>query len=884
MGRLKNYYNIFATISLMLVCVVSYAQPDIDKLEENLKNASFKQKFETANSFMEDNLFEFALRIWLNLAKEEPNNANVNYKTGVCYLSTSLDRGKALPYLLKAEENVSKKYDPFSYAEKRAPLETHFYLGKAYHLNDKFDEAIEEYNLFQEEASKKHMLIADSKLHVIYATNAKKEFASKKNFQISNVGVPINSTFSEISPVVTADESAMFFTSRRFRSDSTNEGRFSPQDGKHFEDVYVSYKNMKTEKWGEPELMPFSSPGNNQATISVSADGQFLFIYKDDNGDGNIYISEREDLDYGRLRGMGSDINSKYWETHACISADGNTLYFVSDRPGGLGGRDIYRCVKLPNGKWSKALNIGAPINTEYDEDSPFFHPDGKTLFFSSNGITSMGGFDIFFTKKGEDGNWNAPLNIGYPLNTVDDDVFFSTTVDGKRGYYSSAHAGGLGETDIYTIELDTSVVEQVAILKGYIDAGVEKELPPGILIWVSDITEGGDPLQYRPNRRTGSYVFNLIPCHEYEVDYTKQGETFYQTEFKVPCNSDYHVIDKVISLGGIALNEGDTATTEPSDEIKEQWNYQIYIGDKPHKLDGIADIMNMEESEFSEAIKNGSFKYRELDSKKDPIFEIYMDDPNLCGELSIRLVDEKGEVSKVTTRDIRCKITTEKVVTEAVKEKWNYQVYIGDKPYPLDGFADIMNTENSEFSEAINKGSFQYRELKSKKDPIFEIYMDDPTLCGEISIRLVDEKGIVSKVTSMDIRCKLTSERVQPISFQKFYGYNEKGVKSEEERFNDFIAGVEKIIATKGIANIEIEGSASNVPTRTYGSNKKLATKRSSEAKEMLLSKLKEKGIPTSKLKLVAVNSIVSGPKYKGDYQNTEKYGKHQYIKMKAF
>jgi len=773
------------------------------KFEESLKNTSFKQKFETANSLMEDNLYEFAIKIWLNLIEEQPTNSNINYKLGLCYLNSNHERNKALKYLLIADENVSKRYDPFSFTETNAPFETHFYLGKANHLNEKFDDALEEYQHFREEVSKKHRLYDENELYTIYSNNAKLEVASKKNFQITNIGVPINSEFSDFSPVVTADESAMFFTSRRVRTDTTqssNSDVYSPQDGKHFEDVYVSYKNMKTGEWGPPELMEFSSPRSNQATISVSGDGQFLFIYKDDNGDGNIYISEREDIDYGTPKYMGGkntgvDINTSYWETHATLSADGKTLYFVSDRPGGLGGRDIYRSVKLPNGQWSKALNVGAPINTDKDEDSPFFHPDGKTLYFSSNGAKSMGGFDIFFTKIGDDGKWITPLNIGYPLNTVDDDVFFSTTIDGKKGYYSSSHEGGLGEKDIYTIKLDTTIVEPVAILKGYIDPGSEPELPAGIVIWVTDLTEGGDPIKYKPNRRTGSYIFALVPCHEYSVEYIRGENTFYETEFKVPCNSDLHVIDKVITLGGLSLSgtdviPEDTTSTTPTDDT-------------------------------------------ELEKRK---------------------------------------------------EKWKYQIFIDDKPVELDGIAAIMNGEDSEFSELIRKGSFKYRELKSKKDPFFEIETGDVTLCDKLSIKILDETGKIVKVTTRNIRCKITTSDVKPIAFQKFYGYNEKGVESEEERFKTFLDGIQNILEQKGSVNIEVEGSASYVPTRTFGSNKKLSTFRSNEAKEMLLKKLKEAGVNLSKVKIVAVNSLVQGPKYKGDFKDTEKYGKFQYIKLKAF
>ena len=691
-----------------------FSQIDPADLEKNLKNASFKQKFETANTLMEDQLYEFATKIWLNLIEEQPTNANINYKLGLCYLHSSLERNKALKHLIVAEENVSPRYDPFSSGETNAPFEAHHYLGQAYHLNERFDEALFEYKHFKEEVNSKHTLFNKNEMHSIYSINAKIEVAAKKNFKITNIGIPINSVFSDFNPVITADESAIFFTSRRLRTDSnqvSNEFNFTPQDGKHYEDVYVAYKNKETGTWEQPKLMNFSSPRSNQATISVSGDGQFLFIYKDDNGDGNIYISEREGFDYGDLKYLGGkntevDINTSYWETHATLSADGKTLYFVSDRPGGLGGRDIYRSVKLPNNEWSKAVNIGAPINSEYDEDSPFFHPDGKTLYFSSNGNKSMGGFDIFFTKKGEDGTWGIPLNMGYPLNTVGDDVFFSTTIDGKKGFYSSAHDGGIGEKDIYFIKLDTAILEPISILKGYIDKGSEPQIPAGISIWVTDLTEDAESMNYIPNRRTGSYIFALIPCHEYLVEYLRGETTFHETEFKVPCNSDYHVIDKVITLGGLSLSETKVDTT--------------------------------------------------------------------------------------------------------------------------------------------------------------------------IAQSAIDTIDTVHTIDTVDI--------IEPISFQKFYGYNEKGVVSEEVRFKTFLSGIKSILEQKGTVNIEIEGSASYVPTRTFGSNKKLSTYRSSEAKEMLINKLKTAGVDLSTVKIVAINSVVQGPKYKGDFKDTEKYGKFQYIKLKAF
>ncbi len=730
-------YNL-SLLSLLIVLfsysTVSVAQEfDPVKLEKSLSKASFKDKYETASRLMAENLYVYAAKIWVDIIDNNKGNADVNYKAGLCYLNIGNERAKALPYLKEAEKGISKNYDPYSFLEKNAPIETYYYLAKAYHVNEKIKEAADTYVLYKEKANKKHILQPKADLGIAQVAVAEKMIKDPKNFLISNIGSTINTEYDEYSPVVTLDESAMFFTTRRLRKDSSNAGIFSIQDGKYYEDVYVSYKDLKTGEWMEPEILKNISRASrkqadkNEATISVSGDGQQLFIYKGGVNNGDIYVSQREGDGYGVPVSLGkgeplADINTDNWETHATISADGRTLYFVSDRPGGLGGRDIYRSVKLPTGQWSKALNLGAPINTPYDEDAPFFHPDGKTLYYSSNGKKSMGGFDIFFSINIEGDKWSEPFNIGYPLNSVNDDIFFTTTADGQRGFFSSAKAGGMGEKDIYTIDLKKKEQAQVSILKGYIDAGKDGQIPDGIVIWVTDLTEDGEPMEYKPNKRNGAYVFNLEPCHKYSVEYTRDENTFYETEMDVPCGSGYQEINKVISLEGVPLDQ----------------------------VDKNSDVANTE--------------------------------------------DNKGDE-------------------------------IGDK-------TQGNGTSGTDNSTAENQNNIE----------------------------------------------------VKKVEFQKFYGYNEKGIKSEEQRFKVFVKGVEDIIAKRGFAKVDVEGSASTVPTKTFKSNTLLAKKRSEEAKSVLLSILRAQGVDLSKVKLVSVNSVVQGPKYKWDYKNTAKYGKYQYIKLSAF
>ncbi len=253
---------------------------------------------------------------------------------------------------------------------------------------------------------------------------------------------------------------------------------------------------------------------------------------------------------------MASNINTGSWETHITVSSDEKTLYFVSDRSKGYGGRDIYRCVKLPTGEWSKALNIGPSINTPFDEDAVFLSADGKTLYFSSNGHTSMGDFDIFYSTLGDDGEWSKPTNIGYPLNTTDADVFFYPTAGNNRAYYSSRKEGGYGLKDIYLIEMPDSEIEaELSVLKGYIYPAEGDKLPENTLVLVTNKTTG-KVTEYKVRQRDGSYVAILPPCVAYEIEYFVNDELIEEEFINVPCESGYQTIEKEVFLLPVQLEK----------------------------------------------------------------------------------------------------------------------------------------------------------------------------------------------------------------------------------------------------------------------------------------------------------------------------------------
>ncbi|MCB0762148.1 MAG: PD40 domain-containing protein [Flavobacteriales bacterium] len=556
-----------------LLCVIVLAS--FSTLYANVGRGDFQQRFLEANQLMEEKLWNKSIDIWLTLFAENATNANVNYKLGYCYLQTSNEKLKSLPYLqAAATKEVTLKYDPYDPGETNAPVEAYYYLGRAYHLKYELDKAIATYDELLTMIPKKHRLYKDAEHQRQMCVEAKYQIEHPQNYVITNVGPKINNDANDYSPVLSLDETAMFYTSRRMRSDSTNSEITDFDTGEWKEDIYVSYKDAMGE-WQSPELLDINTD-EHAATISVSPDGQTLFIYYDEGGNGQIYQSVLIGETWSDPEMLGSDINTDAWETHASLSPDGKTLYFVSNREGGFGGRDIYRCVKLPNDEWSKALNVGATINTEYEEDAVFISADGKTLYFASTGHNSMGGFDIFYSVLGDDEKWSIPVNIGYPVNTVDDDVFFFPTADQKRAYYSSRKEEGYGLKDIYLIDMpDTPIETDLAVLKGFIIAPPGEELPEDCYILVTN-NKNGEVTEYKPRSRDGAYVAVLPPCMGYHIEYVVNQDIIQEEFINVPCESAYSVIDKEVHLlpvhlKGAGAAEEEEGGEEPVAEIEEE-------------------------------------------------------------------------------------------------------------------------------------------------------------------------------------------------------------------------------------------------------------------------------------------------------------------------
>jgi outer membrane protein OmpA-like peptidoglycan-associated protein len=396
---------------------------------------------------------EVAKEFYILAAEADPDNIKANYMAAKTITET-INKGEATPYYLRVYElDPDYRFDIL------------YSIGRAYQYGLMFEEAVDFYQQYLSRLEKETDYRGEDKIPLnqvkrrIYECENGLEFVNNaRNFDIVNLGAQINSNSLDYAPVINADETMMIFTSRR-KEDNLNENVYD--DNFAYEDIFISYK--VDGKWMPAEnIGPTVNTLYFESNLALSADGQQLYIYRDENN-GDIYVSDRKsDGSWSQPTPLSDNINSSYSENSVSISPDGQTLYFSSNRPGGYGGLDIYKCEKDRRGMWGKVTNLGDKVNTPYDEDGVFIDYDGKTLFFSSRGRKGMGGYDIFKSEyDSENDNWGDPINLGYPINTPDDDIFFVSSKDGKRGYYATVRSGGTGYLDIYMVEIPEMTEEE---------------------------------------------------------------------------------------------------------------------------------------------------------------------------------------------------------------------------------------------------------------------------------------------------------------------------------------------------------------------------------------------------------------------------------------
>lgn len=443
--------KLYSPIIFIVICYLSFSPQVLAQEDENLK-----ELFIEAESYFLFEEYKDALPLYQKIFRVESNNYNVIYKIGICYLNDIYLREKSIAYLEKAVENINPKYRRNTFREKMAPIEALYYLGRAYHVNNQLDDAISSYKRFRKLANPEEYNFDIVDEDIKACDIAKKMKDNPVFFSPKNIGAPVNSRFEEINPVISGDGKTLAFTRRL----------------QFYDAVFITNKD-ENGSWKEPyNLTPDFGVDGNTYTTGISYFGDELFLYRSDDYDGNIYSSKKTPNRWTTLEKLNDHINTKYWESHASPSNDGQYLYFSSNRDGGYGGLDIYKSKKGTNGDWGAAVNLGPVINTPDNDDTPFLGNEGYSLFFSSQNHGTMGDYDIYISNLRSDGTWDKPKNMGYPVNSTDVNTFYCPLGVNAFGLFSLYDPETtLGMRDIYIIEVYNEMIPRTFTLTGLLES-----------------------------------------------------------------------------------------------------------------------------------------------------------------------------------------------------------------------------------------------------------------------------------------------------------------------------------------------------------------------------------------------------------------------------
>ncbi|MBN2482532.1 MAG: PD40 domain-containing protein [Bacteroidales bacterium] len=512
---------------------------------------NFKELFLEAESFFLFEEFKDALPLYQKLLQLDPENFNINYKIGICYLNDPYQVSKSITYLENAIKGTSPGYRINNHRERMAPQEAYYYLGNAYRVNNMLDDAIEMYEFFK---GVMDPVVYDSELveaQIDACEVARSLQASPIYFTSSNLGGTINERFEEINPVISGDESVLVFTRKL----------------QFYDAVFYSRKENGT--WSYPVNLTasFGVDGNTNVT-GISYDGDELFVYRSDDFDGNIYVSRRKNDQWSRLEKLNDNINTKYWESHASISDDGKTLYFTSNRKGGYGGLDIYKSERREGGNWGPAINLGPVINTKYNEDTPFVTDGGSTIYFSSMGHYNMGGYDIFYSTRLDNGRWSVPVNVGYPLNSTNDDRFFVPTRDGAYAYFSKYNAeDSYGLADLYRMEVFTDLHPRKFILNGIarIEGNISADLTRHAVKLVNARTK--EIVDQDTMNADGTYTLDAV-SGDFELQISQKDVILASERISIPADNPSNVITHASTFSPASRTEAIAAG--PAESFKQ--------------------------------------------------------------------------------------------------------------------------------------------------------------------------------------------------------------------------------------------------------------------------------------------------------------------------
>lgn len=542
-----------------------YAQESTVKEKKLTVNEQTQQ--EKAQYFVEQKNYRLALPIFEKLLAKHPSDNGLKFFTAICY-STRPDKHPLMLQYLSEVYAVNKKASKIEYE-----------LARANFFNYKFDEAANFLNQYSAKV-KKGDKEGQKEINQLSSNikNAKDLAAKPVDVKITNVGNVVNTAASECSPYVDMNDSLLIFTYRGELSTGGLQNAYNEPDknGVYYEDVFTSSKVNGV--WTTPKGIANVNSNNNDEALSISYDGKMMFVSRDSpDDDGDIYVSMWVDNAWGPATKVSGDVNTTSWEDNSFLSPDGKVLFFSSSRNGGYGGKDLYKSRLQADGSWGLAENLGDKINTTEDEDDPFFHLDGKLLLFSSKGHNSMGGYDVFKSYLKPDSTWTDPENMGYPINTTDDDIHYFLSPGGDKGYYSISKADGFGDNDLYTVEPGiVGIMPAMVVVKGVVTVNGQ---PTEIMVEAAG--SNGLSKKCKSNVATGGFYQVVLPLgQDYKFTW-RLNDTMVQTETVEAANAKEYVL-KIKDVNFKTIRDSVAVVTDAGgltgNEVVEGLIYRIQV------------------------------------------------------------------------------------------------------------------------------------------------------------------------------------------------------------------------------------------------------------------------------------------------------------------
>lgn len=694
-----------------------------------------KEDFYYAESRLLFEDYKEALPPYQRLLKIYPENSNFKYRIGQCYINTPGEKEKAISYLEEAIKNINPKYKEGKFKETGAPYDAYYYLANAYRINNQLNKAIDTYKLFKKNLDSE---VYDSNIvnmQIQSCLNAQELMSMQLFVKESNLGDMINESRSEFNPVVSDNEDLMVFS----RSEA------------FFDAIYYSTK--VNGKWTGPVNMnEILKVDRDMFPTSISSDGKTLYLYSSADYDGIIYTSRIENGTWTPIVKLNENINTKYWESHATVSHDNKKLYFTSNRKGGFEGLDIYVSERDSTGDWGPAKNLGTVINTPYNEESPFLSKDDKTLFFSSRGHFNMGGYDIFYSTLLPNGEWSIPLNVGFPLNSTDDDVFFKPLNEGYEGYFAKEQTGGFGQQDIYRIEIFSDDHPRKFFVRGMVKvADLISNLEDSVKISAMNIKNPNQTLIVYSNPKTGEYEFQL-PQGNYQITYEGDGGERVVRNLDLPVTNptdsfvlpgtilpktDFTADLNVESNKTISVTKGDTILFPLKVERNSILTIEHWVGDS---------LISSEQFLVADTI----FNYKMVPGPGD-------------NRLTFTL---KDRFNNTTTTDVF--ITREKDVIQQPLIRPEYNRVIAKKQ--VSALASMLNSRSDSKLKGIIKDADIEDQQFGKVDDLFS-YLKEEAAKKSISPEEIDKLALKVAVmdnvltqAAVDLMAKYTTGNLQEI------------------------------------------------------------------------------------------------------------------------